>query len=159
MSKPNTPNSFWAKVKKGNENECWNWQGALNSTGYGNISYQGVNVTAHRVAYSLSKGSISVVAPEHGSNMFVLHTCDNRKCCNPNHLVLGTYSENQQQAYARNRRRQPKGEKHANAKLTAKQASDIRVRCSLGANQYDLAAEYDVSQSVISKITRGVSYV
>jgi hypothetical protein len=46
-----TYENFWAKVQVRNPDECWEWQGAKTSSGYGNLSWCGVQVQAHRVAY------------------------------------------------------------------------------------------------------------
>lgn len=88
----------------------------------------------------------------------VLHSCDNRPCCNPGHFFLGTYGDNQIDAYAKGRRAQPQGEHHANAKLTYDQAAEIRKRYSEGEKQVPLSKEYNVTQRVISLIVRGESY-
>jgi hypothetical protein len=61
-------------------------------------------------------------------------------------------------AYNKKRKVQPKGEKHANAKLTNQQAEDIRRRYASGEYQTPLATEYGVSQRVISLIVRGETY-
>jgi hypothetical protein len=39
--------------------------------------------------------------------MFVLHTCDNRACCNPRHLYIGTQKDNMQDRERRNRMEHP----------------------------------------------------
>lgn len=71
---------------------------------------------------------------------FVLHKCDNRKCCNPNHLFLGSMSTNQKDAYAKGRKVQPRS-KHVNAKLSPEQVRAIRYRYAQGeAVQVDSAA-------------------
>lgn len=158
MSLPNTPETFWARVRITKPDECWEWQGAITSGGYGNLSYQGVSVVAHRVAYHLSHNTSLEAPADKLSSQFVLHDCDNRICCNPNHLHLGTLSTNQKEAYARKRRSQPKGENHANAKLTATQASAVKVRNFLGERQVDLAVEFGVSQRVVSLISRSETY-
>jgi hypothetical protein len=157
MGVKQTPDSFWARVKK--SRGCWEWQGACNSTGYGNVAWAGKVYTAHRIAAWLSEMIDTPAAPKNrkGSG-FVLHKCDNRRCCNPRHFVVGTYSANQQDAYSKKRKAQPRGEHHANAKLTKKQVQAIREAYANGHVQTKLAAMYGVSQRVISLIVQGKSY-
>lgn len=161
MSVKQTSESFWAKVhgSRSQRNGCWNWQGALNSTGYGNVSWHGNRYTAHRVAAWLIGLVKDPAAPKDRKDKgFVLHTCDNRKCCNPKHFVIGSYSENQLDAYNKRRRVQPKGGLHTNAKLTNRQAKAIRDAYNRGQTQTALATNYGVSQRAISLIVRGETY-
>ena len=81
---------------------CWNWIGAKNPHGYGKMTMRDLNhkryySLAHRESYLLYKGSIV-------NNLYVLHKCDNPSCCNPDHLYLGTNSENQQDRFRRSLR-------------------------------------------------------
>ena len=157
MSLKQTPESFWAKVNK--SGGCWEWRGACNSTGYGNVVWHGTNYTAHRVAAWLSGMVTTPSAPESSkADTHVLHKCDNRKCCNPDHLFLGSYRDNMLDAYTKKRKKQPKGGRHINAKLTDKQARTIRNRYARGELQVPLAKVYGVTQCVISRIVRGETY-
>ena len=72
--------------------------------------------------------------------------------------MIGSYSDNQLDAYTKKRKVQPKGQHHANAKLTNEQAEQIRNRYSAGEYQVPLAKEYGVSQRVISLIVRREAY-
>lgn len=67
--------------------ECWPWQGRLSPNGYGEACFKLARKGAHVFAYMAIHGAI----PE---GMCVLHTCDNKICCNPNHLWLGTLADN-----------------------------------------------------------------
>lgn len=159
MSAKQTTESFWAKVKQGADNECWEWSGATNSTGYGTVGWHGHVYTAHRIAAWLSGLVKSPSRPAHSRDKeHVLHRCDNRKCCNPNHFFIGSYSDNQRDAYTKKRKVQPKGERHTNAKLSNQQVTEIRERYAAGEYQVPLAKEYGVSQRAISLIVREETY-
>jgi DNA-binding transcriptional regulator YiaG len=162
MSRRQTAESFWARVQgdRRKRNGCWEWQGSCNSTGYGTVGWHGKNYTAHRVSAWLSgliKDPAAPKTPKEKS--YVLHKCDNRKCCNPTHFFIGSYSDNQLDAYTKKRKVQPKGGNHVNAKLTNKQAVEIRRAYEVhGLTQKQLANKFDVSQRTISLIVRGETY-
>lgn len=161
MSAKQTAESFWAKVQgdRRQRNGCWDWQGACNSTGYGTVAWHGRVYTAHRIAAWLSGLVADPSKPASArEKTHVLHKCDNRKCCNPKHFFLGSYSDNQNDAFTKRRRVQPKGQSHTNAKLTNKEAEQVRKLYEAGMVQTVLAKKYGVSQRVISLIVRGVSY-
>jgi hypothetical protein len=67
-------------------NGCWLWQGGL-VHGYGKTSINNKTQRVHRVVYELVMGQIS-------DDTNVLHKCDVRHCCNPEHLWLGTHYDN-----------------------------------------------------------------
>jgi hypothetical protein len=164
MSPRNTPENFWRRVARGADDACWDWQGARTSSGYGNLTWHGKHVQAHRVAYYLHYGGVALLTGfrlERRAKQykrFVLHTCDNRLCCNPRHLFLGSMRANLLDAYHKGRKVQPRS-KHANAKLTPKQVRELRATYdSGGIRQVDLALQYGVSQKVVSLIVRRESY-
>ncbi len=164
MSAKNTPRTFWSRVDRGDPGSCWNWLGAQTSSGYGNLTWHGQHVQAHRVAYFLHHGGIGLhtnfrqIGVARRYRRFVLHRCDNRLCCNPGHLFLGSMRANQLDAYAKGRKTQPQSQ-HVNAKLTATQVTEIRQLYDAGEmHQIPLARAYGVSQRVISLIVRRESY-
>jgi len=164
MSGKNTPEKFWSRVSKKSAGECWEWQGSTTSSGYGNLAWHGLRVQAHRVAYFLTSGGIGLETQfRHKGRAktyrrFVLHRCDNRLCCNPDHLFLGSMRTNQLDAYRKGRKQQPQSG-HTNAKLSPKQVREIRKRYDSGeAKQTLLAHQFGVSQRVISLVVRRESY-
>lgn len=75
---------------------CWEWSGAKDRDGYGILKVDGKLPRAHRVAYELAKGEVP-------AGQVVRHTCDNRACCNPSHLILGTIADNNRDRTERKR--------------------------------------------------------
>jgi hypothetical protein len=92
-----TPSLFWAKVAQGAPDVCWPWLGARSTNGYGRA---GRRDYAHRLAYELTNGP----AP---AGLDVMHACDNRVCCNPAHLSVGTRAENMRGCVERGRHFSP----------------------------------------------------
>lgn len=89
------------------ENSCWEWKGSRFGSGYGQFfagyaeDGRRLNIHAHRFAYELNFGPI----PE---GHYILHRCDNPPCVNPEHLFLGTQTDNVHDMFAKGRAR-PKG--------------------------------------------------
>lgn len=150
---------FWSKVRVLKNSDCWEWQGAIISSGYGCFWIGKSSYVTHRIAAFLFGMIPELSAPKNtDAKGFVLHKCDNRKCCNPHHFFIGSFSDNQLDSYNKNRA-QPKGQYHTNAKLTNQQAADVRNAYKLGALQKELASRYEVSQRAISLIVRNETYI
>lgn len=67
---------------------CWLWQGFIGPWGYGRTSYLGKVRPVHRKMYEIVNGVILT------RWQLVCHTCDVPHCWNPDHLWLGTPSDN-----------------------------------------------------------------
>ena len=142
-----------SRVKLQRRTGCWLWTGTLDTGGYG-VFFWGPNghkyKGAHRVAYA------AFVADP--GRLHVCHRCDVPACCNPDHLFLGTPSENHRDKVAKGRANNPRGEANSGAKLTAKHVRRIVRRLDAGDRQGDIARDYGVSAPAISYINTGKTW-
>ncbi len=140
---------FWKYVDKKSKNECWNWTGTCDQNGYGQFwPYHQKAIGTHRFSWLLHYGDIP-------DQLWVLHTCDNRKCINPQHLWLGTRQDNMKDMVIKNR--QIKCEKHPRAKLTVSQVERI-LELKGKFSHRELAGMFNVSHTSIGKIHRSQSW-
>ena len=137
---------FWSKVDK--TDGCWNWMGALKETGYGAFRLKGAKATvpSHRYAWEQTRGPIP-------KDKWLLHTCDNPRCVNPDHLYLGTHQDNVDDMIERGRHG---GWKHR--RLTTEEKNAMKADYKRGGSSHpDLAKKYGTSLKTVGRTLRGES--
>ena len=148
------------------ENGCWEWQGAL-VRNYGHVRVGDKSMGAHRLAYLLWKGEIPV-------GHVIRHSCDNPKCCNPDHLTTGTHEENNADIVSRKRHEKangvwsgdqirrtgnplgrPKGSKNLRPKIPIEICKEIvRLYLAGGTTQQKLAERFGCDQTYVSMLVK-----
>lgn len=119
---------FWRQVDRRGDSECWAWLGSVGKRGYGRftagsrVDRSVRKLPSHRTAWEITNGPIP-------DGLFVLHRCDNRRCCNPDHLWLGTHLDNMADMRAKGRRlgKSAIGSAVKGSKLTEEQVSQLRA--------------------------------
>ena len=124
------------------ENGCIHFTGAKRS-GYGVIRAGKKMTGAHRLSYTLHKGEI----PE---GMFVCHACDIKSCINPDHLFLGTHTDNMRDMHSKGRwKSKAKNADRTPYKLNIDQAREILN----DPRTYNaIAADYGITRFTVSNI-------
>ncbi|MBD1885062.1 HNH endonuclease [Microcoleus vaginatus] len=125
---------------------CINWQGSKFGNGYGRKWIDGKTVLVHRLVLE------SKIAGFLGSGYFGCHTCDNRSCINPAHLVVGTAAENTGQMIGRERKTPRRKSIPGIGILSIEQLREIQTKYLSGTVKNHLAKEYGVQHETITKI-------
>ncbi len=128
---------------------CKNWPLGISKTGYGVYSINNFTYSVPRLIYNTLRNGYT------RDGLVVRHKCDNRACCNINHLEIGTQSENL--IDASNRKRLKFGEENNKTFLSVSQILEIR-------NSYpekstvELGKIYKMAASNIREIIIGKSW-
>src|SRR5262245_37441309 len=141
---------FWEKVRK--SDGCWLWTGATDSKGYGEIGTGRGHIAAHRLAYELVHGPFDPA-------LHVCHRCDVPACVRPEHLFLGTHTDNMRDMTTKGRRGTGygiKGERNCNARVTADTVLAIRKwKADGGTGTRAAAARFGVSLTHFKRLAKG----
>jgi hypothetical protein len=139
-------------------NGCWEWIGVANR--YGNFSSQAMGfrdgISAHRASWILHKGPIP-------RSMFVLHRCDNKQCVNPEHLFLGTQSDNMKDKFLKGRQSPHlppvlTGQNNKSAKLCEEDVRRMRELRNSGLTFVELGKQFGVSNTTAHRIVTGANW-
>jgi len=146
------------KSKVNTSGSCHTWTGSVDDSGYGTFRFNGKTHKAHRVAWRIYFGPIP-------DGLCVCHSCDNPPCVNPDHLWLGTNTDNIHDKERKGRGNQPSGAKstmhrypglvrgirNPNAMLNDEKVREIRLK-SVSRTHASVAAEYGVRPCTIQSI-------
>lgn len=127
---------------------CISWPWSTMRGQYIYIHVNGEKIRAHRWVYEQVNGVVLDRAHEPGAiGPVVMHTCDNRACVRPSHLVLGTQLENLQDAAAKGRM-----DGDARRKLSDNDVILIRRLNGEGHSQSAIARAFGVSVAAVHLI-------
>lgn len=138
---------FWSKVRKSDVG-CWMWRFTRPTACYSRqpratFTFDGRSHSAARVMWILTYGEIS------GDKLYVRHHCDNPECVRPDHLFLGTCSDNIQDAIRKGRIKRKRGRPSGSiGKVRLHIVKDL----SDGMRQSDVARKHNVSRQYVSYV-------
>ena len=131
---------FWSQVEVAGPDDCWEWEGGKFAAGYGAFGIGDARsqtrrmVGAHRLAFFFAHGRWPNVCR---------HSCDNRPCCNPAHLIDGTHADNMKDSLKR-------GQRGASRNTQSMTPADFRsIRKAIGMTQGQLAARMKVTTRAV----------
>ena len=143
---------FKAKYALNRQTGCWDWTASTAGKGYGQIKLPGTRrqIYAHHLSYLIHIGEIP-------KGKHVMHRCDNPKCVNPGHLMVGTSSDNHRDMVSKGRHLY--GDRNGNAILTDSDIRAIRMLCAAGdLPQWRIAQMFGIQQMEVSRIHRRVRW-
>jgi len=135
------------------KNGCQLYTGQFSHNGYGKYSYKKNGklfcVRTHRVSWISKNGNI----PE---GMHVCHKCDVPNCVNPDHLFVGTHSDNMKDR--QDKKRCAFGERHHMSKVKSDAVVLMRKMRESGMTCEAIAEKIGVTKWMVSKCTSGKTW-
>lgn len=137
---------------------CWEWQGSQSGTypHYGLIRARAISekqkVPVHRAAAHLWLGF------DLNSPLVVCHRCDNGPCFNPEHLFIGTQSDNMQDCVRKGRLTRAKGDGSPNARLSVHQVRRMKLMFELKVPTRRVVKMFPTSHTTVRNIRRGITW-
>lgn len=128
---------------------CWVWKtGAAFKQRHPDFRFDGGYIKASHFSWQRAKGKLS-------EGEQVLHTCDNPRCVNVDHLFIGDHLANMQDKARKGRSHRPRGERNGRARITRFVATEIRrLYAAGGISQQKLADRFGLAQPTVSQIIR-----
>lgn len=134
------------RVEKEPYSGCWIWTGGYYVNGYGVFR----NRRAHRLMYEVWIGPIP-------DGMNLCHKCDSPFCVNPQHMFVGTQTDNMLDCH--NKGRHPGGTGvMGRGKFSEERVATIFARLAEGFTHSAIATELGISQASVSLIRNGVNH-
>lgn len=139
---------FWSKVRP-RRNGCIEWLGSKDGCGYGHFRIDNNLIhRAHRVSWNLVNGEIP-------DGLCVCHKCDNPAYVNPEHLFLGTHTDNMIDKESKGRGNQLTGIEHHRTHLTEQDIIIMRQLHKSGNSHVTTSKLYNITPANASHIVHG----
>ena len=133
------------------DNECWLWTGCL-SHGRGHVRWDGkMRVATRAIAVAYEMKDPDDVVFTFTSKYLLLHECNNPRCVNPDHLYVGTNSDNMHDRQRAGRAPDMRGEKHPQCKISKEDVVKIRCLLKEGIPQRKIAKQFGVLSILVSQ--------
>lgn len=129
---------------------CKNWEGSL-CKGYGRVRFGHEIFIVSRLVYEINNPDVDM------NNLVVRHKCDNKRCCNINHLEIGTHQQNIKEAVER--LGMNKGGRNGNSKLTIEEIKEARRLLNEGFPIAVVARRFNVHESTMSRVHNSKSWI
>lgn len=145
---------WWSKVdKSAGPLACWPWTGAMFNDGYGQFKLKGVGpIQAHIIGWAIAhEGNL----PE--GKLELRHTCDNRRCVNLEHMLIGTDNDNKRDMVERGRSDKNRSER-SKRKLTEETAYEVHELFAAGWSLDSIAEKFGIWRGTVKSVLRGSTW-